>query len=95
MTKWPTDERFRRIAAKIADSVTLYDGYVSASCWDGRCPMSCVNPGFPSKRPGTNVMAMYGMTDVEYVHFTASFDDGRDRGTPFSWLGLEYRKRFP
>lgn len=95
--QWPTDERFRRIAAKIADAVMRVRRYgvpVSAETWGTYCPLGCVIPD--NNRPySVRVARARLMRKKEAISFIDAFDRGDSAGDPFARLGLAYRKRFP
>lgn len=97
--QWPTDERFRRIAAKIADAVTEVlgnGGQVSSSRRECFCPLGCLADA-PS-RPGASwflIHDQHGIEDMEASRFILAFDAGKESKSPWSRLGLAYRKRFP
>ena len=109
--QWPTDKRFRRIAAKIADSVlqalaagakvSAAGNYAGSGCL---CPLGCV-PGAASMRPSSsfqpNILARLGMRANEHEMFACGFDSRLEaHESPESvnlWrrLGAAYRARFP
>jgi hypothetical protein len=98
--QFPTDERFRKIAAKIADAVMVAEltGFATVSASNKvwlYCPMGCVETSEfrPTSRP--RVIRNLGMTALEFCDFTSAFDDGIGLKTPFAELGRAYRKRFP
>ena len=95
---WPTDERFRRIAAKIADSVMLARAVgvpvssVNLSC---NCPLGCV-PGANGTRPYLRSFEL-GLTQEEHAAFARGFDCGLFNAPQDPWyrLGAAYRERYP
>lgn len=97
--QWPTDEHFRKVAAKIADVVTVAINsgkVVSASpSPDTVCPLGC--DCSTRKRPW-HVMQLNKLRDIMFGDEFCEFVDGFDRefsATPMQALGRAYRKRFP
>jgi len=111
MNEFPTDERFRRIAAKIADcvQVAIWSGRQITSMF-GRRPGNCCCPlgtisvdgsDFPSDTDDLSV----DMTDDEKADFINGFEmhfaENRlkyyvgDAEKPFVKLDRAYRARFP
>jgi len=98
---WPKNERFRKIASKIADKTTLglFKGVqVSAKDSGCHCPLGCAVASF---RPTPLAVEVRGlMSWHEADAFILGFD-----GKPVTFnirglsayyrLGLAYRKRFP
>jgi hypothetical protein len=102
--QFPTDERFRKIASKIADSVTLQvlsGREVSASDMQCLCPMGCLPDaiqGRPFSLPKSLVKA--GITRDEFWSFVCGFGnienkDSMEDPEEFRELGKLYRKRYP
>ncbi len=98
MYQFPKDERFRRLAAKLADAVTVAINSgkrVGGPPRDHRlCPFGCLK-GATSCAPFAQYGALeLGCNEHEASDFMTSFDSGYDFQTPFSKLGLAYRERF-
>ena len=97
---WPTDERFRRIAAKIADAVMAHRDGVRISRElgvDAYCPLACLIRS-PEGRPGPQQVTNHScLHRIEAEYFINAFDHGhgKEDDSPFARLGLAYRKRFP
>jgi len=98
--QFPTNKRFRKLAAKLADAVTvaINSGRKVGNRNGGTCPFGCL---FPPRvpRPGCWQGArVLGCTQEEASAFMTAFDgEPRDRYTisePFYRLGLAYRSRF-
>ncbi len=99
--EWPTDPEFRRIAAKIADAVTVainsgvkittLDDAVDENC---KCTLGCVGATNGNSHP----YAMPGLFQHQgdTSDFFLGFEGGSEyrSGRRFYRLGLAYRRRF-
>lgn len=98
--QFPTDARFRRIAAKIADAVTvaINSGKTIGQSIGMYCPLGCLSG---RTRPGGNNAAWYlGCKPDEAFAFIVGFDCGGPCPASgfdyeaFHELGRAYRRRF-
>lgn len=96
--QYPTDERFRKIAAKIADACMVFDGEIGPG--KSNCPIgACLGGGLPSS---TTVNMSGLMSFGESISFTRAFDgkpfnmeyDPPDLSYNFYRLGYAYRQRY-
>jgi hypothetical protein len=106
--QFPTDHRFRTIAAKIADAVTVAINrgervvlYSEANDKAGRrCPLGCLPTAinnFPAdSRDFFGGGPCADLSDNEVIAFTCGFDDGQRGLGPeaFFELGRADRRRF-
>lgn len=96
--EFPKDERFQRLAAKLADAVqvAIWRGNKVNTDRDSmdRCPMGCLEEvDSPRPFPSNAARALECNWD-EANAFIAAFDNGHSDGTPWAELGLAYRRRF-
>lgn len=105
---FPTDDRFRRIAAKIADSVTeaLHHGWRIVPChvsegWndDECCPLGALRDCVSQWPAHNRAVKSLGLTGAEFTDFLRGFDRGKnetpeEKSSPMFELGLAYRRRF-
>lgn len=101
--QFPTDERFRKLAAKLADAVQV-------AVWNGRelgswkkvgtyCPMGCLPEQMSPAPYPSDAAAELGCTLGEAQAFMDAFDGrvglpGHYQNKPWFDLGLAYRRRF-
>ena len=105
--QFPTDHRFRTIAARIADAVTVYINngervvpYSELNDVAGRhCPLGCLPNAINNFPADHNDFLNSDMSYDEVVSFTCGFDDhgprqGWLKEESFFELGRAYRRRF-
>ena len=96
---WPTDERFRRIAAKIADSVMAARarGELLSSRYVHRyCPLGCIEGAGNFRPPSRHTPVILGLSAYEHMSFAAGFDGlYGNPADPWYRLGAAYRERYP
>jgi hypothetical protein len=96
--QWPTDEKFRRFASRIADAVMfsqqagtrLAPYRTDGNAPDENCPLGCL---VGAKHP----VFIDGAAGISYDDgraFVAAFDKGEVTESPYNRLGRAYRERF-